>query len=336
MRKKIIIKKILLVVLVFLCGLYSGFIIDDGHNNKDRDRRRLYSKRCLDSYKYINKDAACIEDFVIKKVSYNLFRENLVGYIEDKKKIGSVSEGAVFFRDLRAGPTLGINELETYSPASLLKLPLALTYMNLEEMYPGILKRTILYKGDVPPAEQVFKPTVTIEENKPYTIEELIAHMLLYSDNEAYSVLFTFLEKIPQGFEIYSQTYQDIGVLGHKNPMDENLNVHSYAGIFRMLYNVSYLDASSSEKILSWLVQSEFKEGLMKKLPNEVEVANKFGERVFDSGIKQLHDCGIVYYPENPYVLCIMTKGSEWKDLSEVIATISEMVYKEVDSRRLK
>jgi hypothetical protein len=46
-----------------------------------------------------------------------------------------------------------------------------------------------------------------------------------------------------------------------------------------------------------------------------------------------MHDCGIVYYPERPYFLCVMTKGYEFKRLAAVIRVMSRAVYREVDRR---
>jgi hypothetical protein len=43
-----------------------------------------------------------------------------------------------------------------------------------------------------------------------------------------------------------------------------------------------------------------------------------------------------VYYPQNPYLLCIMTEGDDFNALSEVIGIVSKAVYEEFDSRRLK
>jgi hypothetical protein len=51
--------------------------------------------------------------------------------------------------------------------------------------------------------------------------------------------------------------------------------------------------------------------------------------------LNQLHDCGIIYYPGNPYLLCVMTRGTDWSALEKTIQTISAMTYKEVDSRKL-
>lgn len=70
-------------------------------------------------------------------------------------------------------------------------------------------------------------------------------------------------------------------------------------------------------------------------MPASVKVAHKFGERLLEDSTRQLHDCGIVYYPENPYLICIMTHGNVYENLEKTIQDISKMVYKEVDSRRL-
>ena len=45
-----------------------------------------------------------------------------------------------------------------------------------------------------------------------------------------------------------------------------------------------------------------------------------------------LHDCGIIYHPEHPYFLCVMTQGPSIEMLEGVIARISEKVFDFVDS----
>jgi hypothetical protein len=73
----------------------------------------------------------------------------------------------------------------------------------------------------------------------------------------------------------------------------------------------------------------------MKLQKANIPVAHKFGERTgFAGGVKQLHDCGIVYYPKNPYLLCIMTRGTDFTKLESTIAAVSKMVYQEFDSRK--
>lgn len=105
--------------------------------------------------------------------------------------------------------------------------------------------------------------------------------------------------------------------------------------MFRGIYNGSLLNKENSNKVLEWLSQSKFKDGLVAGVPGSVMIAHKFGERLLEDNTKQLHDCGIVYYPDNPYLLCVMTHGNDYEKLEKVIQDISKMVYTEVDSRRL-
>ncbi len=60
-------------------------------------------------------------------------------------------------------------------------------------------------------------------------------------------------------------------------------------------------------------------------------VAHKFGTRVADGpGGRQLHDCGIVYAPKTPYILCVMSRGNSSQNLSHFIAQVSKRVYEGV------
>lgn len=65
---------------------------------------------------------------------------------------------------------------------------------------------------------------------------------------------------------------------------------------------------------------------------NEVKVSHNFGEKSDASeGTVQLHDCGIVYYPRHPYLLCVMSKGPNFELRDDVIANISQITFSEVD-----
>jgi hypothetical protein len=81
----------------------------------------------------------------------------------------------------------------------------------------------------------------------------------------------------------------------------------------------------------------EYKDGLIAGVPSNITISHKFGERELtdEKGnvVNQLHDCGIVYYPEHPYLLCIMTRGKNIDNLSRSISAISKIVYQEVSLR---
>jgi len=100
----------------------------------------------------------------------------------------------------------------------------------------------------------------------------------------------------------------------------------------RILYNSSYLNFEMSNKALMLLTQTDFPNGLVAGVPDSVVVAHKFGEQK-NGDEQQLHDCGIVYYQENPYILCVMTKGYEIPELASIIKEISQQVYNEVKQR---
>lgn len=113
------------------------------------------------------------------------------------------------------------------------------------------------------------------------------------------------------------------------------MSVKDYSTLFRILYNASYLSKQMSEKALGILSNTEYNGGLVDSIPAGIVVSHKFGERE-DSGINQLHDCGIIYYPSHPYLLCVMTRGKSLSNLPSVIQSISHQVFQEVDRRYKK
>lgn len=308
---------------------------------------------CEESYRYVNQDVACGDtDFVLTKEEYRPLKNEILRYIAAQEAEGVVSEVALYFRDLRAGPVFGINEGVEFAPASLLKLPLAFLYLKNEEKDPGFIARqpqlqyTLSEEGRMPfegrelpratNFEQTFPPPEAIVEGGIYSVEELLIRMLAYSDNAALLLLLKHAHATMGGEFVIDELYRDLGLSDPKTLEEEVITVRNYASLFRMLYNGTYLNPALSEQLLSWLSMSSFSSGLEAGVPSFITVAHKFGERsVSSTGSKQLHDCGIVYYPENPYLLCIMTKGYDTSALAGVIADISRMVYLEVDSRRI-
>lgn len=291
--------------------------------------------KCDRDYEYINIALTCGGKPIITKVGYATLQDKINDYIETEKQAGTLTNASVYFRDLKEGPIFGINETDEFAPASLLKLPVALAYLYNAQTLPELLNQRLGYNSTIPQVQQEFKPAKEIQSGQSYSIKELIEYMIKYSDNKAYSVLDGYLEQSGNK-DMLNQTYMDLGLVSPDNLDDTTLTTRRYGSIFRALYNTAYLSPELSEDLMSWLASSDFNEGLTKELPKSLVVAHKFGERESEDGLSQLHDCGIVYYPENPYLLCIMTKGSSMAKLSPIIAEVSKMVYEEVDSRKIQ
>jgi hypothetical protein len=81
-----------------------------------------------------------------------------------------------------------------------------------------------------------------------------------------------------------------------------------------------------SEKALQLMANSAFVKGIKAGIPDSIPVSHKYGESL--SAKKQLHDCGIVHYPQYPYIICIMTEGDDMDSLSSTLQEISSHIYK--------
>ena len=101
----------------------------------------------------------------------------------------------------------------------------------------------------------------------------------------------------------------------------------TYALFSVALYGSTYLNRFDSEKALELLAQVEYKDGLVAGVSNNVAVAHKFGEYGTTNDnqnfVREFHDCGVVYYPNHPYLLCIMTKGSDINSLQRKLKSIN-------------
>lgn len=280
-------------------------------------------------YKFINPLLEC-DNYQPSQLNSVLNMENEINnYINTAKSQQQATFVSVYFRDLNFGPWMGINEKEFFSPASLLKVPIMIAALKKAETDPAFLQKRIPYtqhldRNVVPN----IKDTHLIMVGRSYTIENLIERMIEFSDNEAKELLLANLDgKFIMG------VMNDIGVSTSGDMSKDFVSVKDYSGFFRLLYNATYLSRDLSEKALAILSKTAFDKGIMRGLPEGVKVSHKFGERAYsDSNVKQLHECGIVYQGGAPYLLCIMTRGTDFIQLENVLADISRIVYKDVTS----
>jgi beta-lactamase class A len=315
------------VVAFALGGMTLNYI--DARNYKNFSLQNLPERQTSGEYKFTSPLLDCNSfggPFALRADSMKQKAEDIINQELGSKFLDHVS---VYFRDLSNGPTMGIDEEEEFTPASLLKVPLLIAYFKKAETDPAILKEKITFTtpaGDA--VNQNIKPSKQLKEGNEYEAEELIERMIINSDNESANLL---LENIDQDF--LNKTYTDLGIEIPGTSGSENfMTVKQYASFFRILYNASYLNRGMSEKALSLLSQSEYSNGLKVGIPGDVQIAHKFGERVLGSSF-QLHDCGIIYKGSTPYILCLMSRGQDFSELERIIQSISRMVYQEVDKK---
>ncbi len=325
---------ILLVGLAFVLGIIAEkkyfHPIAREHASK-QVREQGDTMRGGGKYKFINPLLECdIAEGTIDSYKVN-FRADVEEYIAGQKREGHVSEVAVYFRDLNNGPTFGVQENFDFIPASLLKVTIMMAYLRIADDYPEILKKEILYENPIllpDGSTQFIAPKVAIEVGKKYTVEELIERSIVYSDNAAVTLLIFHLDKKP-----LQELYDMLGA--RDNVLDGptgRLTVKEYAAFFRVLFNSSYLSRKNSERALDLLARTDFNAGIVAGVPNDTVVAHKFGEGGTLETDQQIHDCGIVYYPKHPYLLCVMSRGKNISELENAIASISGFVYKKIDA----
>lgn len=322
-------------VLFFLGGIFLGLTYDK-YGSYYKDKRIIESqpiREAENSFKFINPLLACelsekLELKELKKLT------SQIKNIEKESRGDLISEASIYVRDLKTSRWAEVNTNLKFSPASLMKIPIMIAVLKYAEAYPDALSRKIQFssKYEDKNEKQVEKPAQLLERGRYYSVEELLYRMIVYSDNNAASLIFNAID--PTYFD---EVFKDLGI---DIPPTEIQTAHDYLGtksyslFFRILYNSTYLTRAFSDKAFYILTLSDYKKGLSGGLPPNIVSAHKFGESVLgyedENRTIELHDCGIVYLPDHPYLLCVMTKGKSWTNLQTFIKKVSSLVYEEM------
>ncbi len=280
-----------------------------------------YGIKRLSGFKYV---APIIAAGPTKESSqFTQLKGDITNLINKEKATGTVSSVSVYLKSFSSSNWMTINQEERYAPGSLLKVAVLVTYLRMSEGIPNLLKKEMVYHGDRRfkfPVEHYMSDTV--REGRKYTVAELLRYMIKHSDNKATVFLENYMDTT-----IFKRVFSDIGMKDiHFDDANYTLSVKEYSRLMKALYNAGYLGANNSEFAISMLTEGTFREGILKELPRTTVVAHKFGE-AGDQYHHELHESGIVYLNNNPYLLTVMTKGTDWDRLSETISHISKLVY---------
>ncbi|QQG49939.1 MAG: serine hydrolase [Candidatus Berkelbacteria bacterium] len=259
-------------------------------------------------------------------INFTSLREDLRKYIDKSDhKIG------VYFEYLPTGISININGNDDYYRASLVKLPGVMrTYKLIED---GKLQEQ--EQLEVKPYHlNNFGENKDLKVGMKKTVGELSALALRDSNNTAYEIIYEkvngdILKKEKGDEETINNVYNYLDIPTPGPDQTLFISPKNYSSALKSLYFSSYLNYADSSKLLDHLTHSSFNDWLPKNLPKDLLIAHKFG--IFDlnepANYKVHSDCGIVYLPKRPYLLCVMGQQANNDNLGADIADISKIVY---------
>jgi len=269
---------------------------------------------CNPNFSYIN---PVLEDAIIKK-------------IDELNKKPSIEKVSVYLRFLNNGAWFGINEKEKFIPASLNKVPLMIAVLKFSETQPDILDKTFLFDETLGIFNET-TPSNTATNQKKYTLMEVVEYMIKHSHNETAELLYNFINKYDNTF--IGQVFFDLGIDAPQQGKTYQITTKDFASFFRVLYNSTYINEKNSETALYYLSETDFNDGIVKGIDDNIIISHKYGQ-ISDNKLMQLHDCGIVYFPDNNYILCVMVKGYNLKNMTSVIQEVSKTIYTEIKRQK--
>lgn len=262
---------------------------------------------------------------------FSATKRKLLDLIDDSKSEGLLTAG-VYYRDLNSSVWFGLGENEEFVPASLLKMTYALAAYRESEEESFFLDKEFAYTQEI--AEETKRrdnaeTDTLLVVGQSYTVRDLARIMIVKSDNGARDALQNLIKK-----EYIEEVFTYLGIHAPEAVNNFQISTADYALFFRMLYSSTFINEKHSEELLSVLTKTDFAYGITQYIPSRIATAHKWGVYNFpkdENGVElqELHDCGIVYEPEKPYLVCVMTKGDNQEILSKFIAETSRIIYED-------
>lgn len=299
-------KSILLLLLLLSIGINIFILLRD-------DTKPTIARS--ETYAFLSKRVA-VEDSNDFLLNFQPLREDINRYIREQQH----QKIEYYFEYLPSGMTIGVNERNQFPAGSLGKIPIVLSiYKKMETGALNDSDTLTLREQDKDTEFGNFwkKPTGT-----KITIAEAVKLTLTESDNTTFRMLSSLLTD-KEAYDAYSK--MDISFVEVDGKLRPYISAKSNASAWKAMYLSVYVNEYNSNKLLSLMAQTPFKDGLTKYLDKSVIVSHKIGVANF-LGEPSNSDCGIVYLPKRPYLLCIMVQGDQTVALQH-IAILSKKTF---------
>jgi beta-lactamase class A len=236
---------------------------------------------------------------------------------EELQKIGDKDPNvSIYFEFLNTGANIAVNKDMAVWPASLMKIPIAMAVMKkIEDGNWQIDSQLVLFQED---KDERFGRMYEMPVGTHFTIEELLLEMLSKSDNTARGILMRNLEKGD-----IEEVLNHLGIEDIYNTENE-ITGKKYSIFWRSLFASSYLSEEHSQELIKIMAKSETNNYLSGGVPKNIIFSHKIGV-IYEDNIYA--DSGIVYVPERPYVLTVMTQGHSQEEAEKIMQDISQKTY---------
>ena len=224
---------------------------------------------------------------------------------------------------LPTGTSIKINQDNPMVGASLLKIPVVMNLFYAAEQGEIKLDTTAtLQEGDID------KRSGTLwEKGVGYkvSLKELARLAIVDSDNTAINML---IGATSGKVDLFQKTIDELDVdIEAENSTQTTLGAQGYSSMLKCLYLSCVNTYGDSQQILQWMTESNSPPRLRALLPENIQVAHKYGT----SGGVSESDCGVVYAPKRPYIICLMV-GVDADQANTIIQTVSKKVYDYISS----
>ena len=257
-------------------------------------------------------------------------KQNVTGIINNFLAQGTLKNASVYIRKLNETGAVTINPDFYYDPGSMMKVPIMIAHLRKALDNPLWLSQKIEFPGRNPnmPVELGSKPILVA--GSVYTVKQLIETMIIYSDNDA---VITLLSNLEAGS--LNKILKDLKIPERKNAQSPMLfSVSEYERFFTVLYNASYVSKKDSEWALQLLSKTVYNKSLTRNMSTQFPIAHKYGIAEFPDNL-YLNEAGIFFKKDNPYLLVVMTNGTNTIKQSDVISEISTAVLHAFESAPL-
>ncbi|MET0779789.1 MAG: serine hydrolase [Candidatus Saccharimonadales bacterium] len=223
-----------------------------------------------------------------------------------------------YFEYLPDGTSIRVGSDDQLVAASLIKVPLSMNLYRAAELGRVNLDKTVAITSSE--IDNAYGDLWQKGAGTKITLREAAQLALTESDNTAAHVIF---DNVKGALSADEESMARLDVDQNMEAGQAVINAKSYASVLKSLYFSSYLEKTDSQQLLSYLTKSTATNRLAKNLPASVPVAHKVG---VNNANWAESDCGIVYVPKRPYVICVMV-GLHEDQADKFIADVSKIVY---------